>query len=88
MSDVEERAKEVGEEKAGKDEQNIREKLLMEIQNLKREVGMKVDRINQLRKEIDWVIQDFAKSLQFHKGNTQEFQEGIIREQIKKHVGG
>lgn len=61
-------------------------KMAGEIQRLDKMLDAKDEMIDRLKKERDWVIQDFAKSLQFHSAikTTLEFQADIIQREMEK----
>lgn len=62
--------------------------LTEEIQKLKRQLEVYEKAQDRLRREKKWLIEDFAKSLQFHSKvrTTLEFQQGIIRQELANAV--
>lgn len=68
------------------EEENVNQKLAEEVQKLDKALDEKDKKIDRLKRERDWVIQDFAKSLQFHSAlkTTLEFQADIIRQEMEK----
>lgn len=72
------------------DEKEHQQVMAEEIQKLDKALDQKNEEANRLRKERDWVIRDFAKSLQFHSEvkTTLAFHDEIIRQQMRKALGG
>ena len=66
-----------------------REQLAAEIQRLNAQLELKKKTITQLEKDKEWLIGDFAKSLQFHHPDTTEkFQEFQIRRALSIAMEG
>ena len=57
------------------------------IENLEEQVKGLKQRVVDVEKQREWVIQDFAKSLVFHHlGTTQNDQRLIIRKEMEKEL--
>ena len=81
--------KNIGNNEEGEMEDEKLKKMAEALQKMDKQLDEKDIEVKQLKKERDWVIQDFIKSLRYHyPGTTEEWHRGNIEEAMANALRG